>query len=276
MKPLGLTTTYGAIVIAMNQKASYQSAIVGCGPTGCFLLSLLRRSQAKALLIAVDDNEGSLNMAGADRQIHVTPGKEVTYAIGAFRVVLMVFDPAEGMALEYARTISAKASAEGAYVYALAVTKPGGTIIEADLQHQFAGAAIVDAGWVMEKREDKDEERALHIAFNFAVHLLVFIVNALDSGDLDAPIFRDLTGGGVAGFAASHLSDAETVFGLTMSRIDKGAVKSGILFLDTATPDVLTRRIFLGVVKNLPREARMNMLRVHGLEPFKVMAMLVH
>ncbi|HMK46837.1 MAG TPA: hypothetical protein VK436_09440 [Methanocella sp.] len=265
-------------MIAMNrenQETHRQSAIIGCGPTGCFLLSLLRRTRAKALLIAVDEDDESLNMSGADRQIRVAPGKGCGDVIGAFEVAIVVFDPAEDMVLDHARDVSAKASAEGAYVYAFAINKPGGVVREADLRHPFSGAAIVDAGWVMEKQGDKGEEQALQIAFNFAVHILTFIVNALDSGDLNAPDFRDLTGG-IAGFAASHISDAEAAFSMTMSQVEKSAVKSGILFLDASTSDILARRIFLGIVRNLPREARMNMLRVRGLEPFKVLAMLVH
>lgn len=260
----------------MEKGAPHNSAIVGCGPSGCFLLSLLRQSHAKAKLIAVDSDESSLQLAEADQSIKVSPGDKPAGIAGAFEIVFCVFDPSEGQALDYAKAISSSAAADGAYVYALALNKPGNSLSEAEVAREFGGTAVIDAAWVMEKRGDSDDERALQIAFNFAAHTLTFLAGAIDAGDLSIAQFKDTTAGGIAGFAASHLSEADAIYALTLSRIDKSRVKAGIVFLDSGTSDVLARRIFLGVLRGISREARMNMLRGGGLEPFKVLALLVH
>jgi hypothetical protein len=260
----------------MNDIAPPNSAIVGCGPSGCFLLNLLRQSQTKAKLIAVDEDQGSLDMSGADLKILVKPGEKLVSDIGAFKVVFLVFDPSEGSAIESAKGASALASVQGSYVYAIAVNKPGNDLSEMDLSRSFGGVAIIDAAWVMKKRGDNEEEHALQIAFNFAAHTLAFLVQAIDSGELDISAFKDATAGGVCSFAASHISDAEAIYALTLSPIQKSSVMSGIVFIEAGADDVLARRIFLGVLRGLPGGARVDMLRVTGLEPFKVLAMLVH
>ena len=260
----------------MNDQAPPNSAIVGCGPSGCFLLKLLRQSQTKAKLIAIDEDSGSLDMSDADLKILVKPGEKIVSDIGAVKIVFLVFDPAEGSAIDYAKAVSAQAEAGGAYVYALAVNKPGSNLTETELSRSFRGAAIIDAAWVMEKRGDNNEEHALQISFNFAAHTLAFLVKAIDSGELDISTFKDVTAGGVCSFAASHISESEAIYALTMSRIQKTSVKSGIIFLESGADDVLARRIFLGILRGLPKGARVNMVRASGLEPFKVLAMLVH
>ncbi|WP_048198748.1 hypothetical protein [Methanocella arvoryzae] len=260
----------------MDSTAPLYSAIVGCGTTGCFLLSLLRQSQARAKLVAIDDNSGSLEMSAADQQVLARPGEKLKADIGSFEVVFVVFDPSEGDSLAYARDVASRASTEGAYVYGFAINKTGSSLAEADVAPGFGGMAIVDAAWVLEKRGDGDEERALHIAFNFAAHTLTFLTAAIDSGDLPVSPFREITSAGTAGFAATHLSEAESVYAMTMSKIDSPQVKSGFVFIDAATGDVLARRIFLRVAAGLPRESNLSMLRVGGLAPFKIMVMLVH
>ena len=257
------------------------SAIIGCGPTGCFLLSLLRQSQARARLIAVADEEESLNMSGADQKILVKPGEKPAMAIGAFEAAFVVLDPSEGQVLQYAHAAASRISTEGGYVLGVAVNKPGSSLDVAEAARSFGGLAVIDAEWVMEKRGGAEkggesEERALQIAFNFTAHTLTFLTGIIDSGDLKVSLLKDVTAGGICGFAASHVSEAEAIYAMTMSRIDRDRVKAGIVFLDAATEDVLARRIFLKIAAGLPRESNLSMLRVPGLTPFKVMAMLVH
>ncbi len=60
----------------MNAEAPRYSAIVGCGPSGCMVTSLLKQSSAKSRLIAVDESEESLNESGADVRIKVTAGRK--------------------------------------------------------------------------------------------------------------------------------------------------------------------------------------------------------
>ncbi len=265
------------IVVTMKQGSPLNTAIVGCGPSGCFLLNLLRQSRTKAKLIAIGEDQGSLDMSGADQMIVAKPGENYGVGdIGAFEILFVVFDPAEDSALEYAKTISTLATAGGTYVYAIAVNKPGSVLAETDVSRHFGGAAIIDAAWVLEKRGDDNEEQALQISFNFTAHTLAFLVNAIDSGELGITAFQDATAGGICSFAASHISEGEAIYALTMSRIQKTSVKSGIIFLESGTDDVLTRRIFLGILRGLPKGASINMIRATGLEPFKILAMLVH
>ncbi|WP_424357272.1 hypothetical protein [Methanocella sp. MCL-LM] len=260
----------------MVSEAPSYSAIIGCGPSGCFLLNLLRQSQARAKLIAIDDDSGSLELSAADQQVLVRPGEKLTADIGSFEAVFVVFDPSEGNALTYARDVTSRVSAEGAYVYAVAINTPGSSLAETDVASGFGGMAIVDAAWVLEKRGDSDQERALHIAFNFAAHMLTFLTGAIDSGDLSVSQFKEITSAGTAGFAATHVSEAESVYAMTMSKIDSPRVRSGFVFIDAGTGDVMARRIFLRVAAGMPRESNLTMLRVGGLAPFKIMAMLVH
>ena len=260
----------------MINNASPNSAIVGCGPSGCFLMNLLRQSQAKAKLIAIDEDQNSLDMSGADQKILVKLGEKSVSASGAFKIVFLVFDPSEGSALDYAKAVATLASAGGAYVYTIAINKPGSNLAQTELLQPFGGAAIIDAAWVMEKRGDNNEEHALQISFNFAAHTLTFLTKAIDSGELDIQAFKDVTSGGVCSFAASHISEAEAIYALTLSRIQKTSVKSGLIFIESGADDVLARRIFLGILRGLPKGARVDMVRASGLEPFKVLAMLVH
>lgn len=260
----------------MNSTAPLYSAIIGCGPSGCFFLNLLRQSQAKAKLIAVDDAESSLGMAAADQAVLVKPGEQPILDMGHFEVAFVVFDPSEGMALQYAQGIASRFTAEGTYVFAVAINKPDSSPVEADIVRSFGGMAVIDAAWVLAKRGDGDDERALQIAFNFAAHMLTFFAGAIDSGELSIQLFKEITSGGVCSFAASHVSEAEALFAMTMSRIERPNVKAGFVFIDSATGDVLSRRIFLRTIAGFDREANIQMLRIGGMAPFKVVAMLVH
>lgn len=269
-------SAYYHIVITMEPVASLHSAIIGCGPSGCFLLNLLRQSQAKAKLIAVDNDQSSLEMATADQSIIVKPGEQPIFDIGSFEVAFVVFDPSEGLALKYAQAVASRVTAEGAYVFAVALNKPGYSFPETEVVRSFGGLAVVDAAWVLQKRGDSDDERALQIAFNFAAHMLTFFAGAIDSGELSIPLLKEITSSGVCGFAASHVSEAEALFAMTMSRIERPKVKAGFVFIDSATDDVLSRRIFLRTIAGFDREANIHMLRIGGMAPFKVVAMLVH
>jgi threonine dehydrogenase-like Zn-dependent dehydrogenase len=260
----------------MEPVATLYSAIIGCGPSGCFLLSLLRQSHAKAKLIAVSSEEDSLNMSAADQKILVKPGEKPAIDIGAFELAFVILDPSEDLSLQYAQMVASRVSAEGGYVLGVAINKPGNSLNEAEISKPFGSLAIVDASWVLEKRGDSDDERALQIAFNFTAHTLTFLADAIDSGDLKISHLKEVTSGGVCGFAASHVSEAEAIYAMTMSHLKINRVKAGIVFVEADTDDVLARRIFLKIAATLPRESNLSMLRLPGLAPFKVMAMLVH
>jgi hypothetical protein len=60
-----------------------------------------------------------------------------------------------------------------------------------------------------------------------------------------------------------------------MSKINRGEIKSGIVFLDDAIEDIPARRIFLAIGRSLPN-AELSMIRIKGLEPFKILAMLAY
>jgi hypothetical protein len=261
----------------MDPEVSLKSAIVGCGPSGCIIVNLLKQSSARARLIAVAEGEEELSLCEADQEVVAGPGGIASVDIKGFEVVFFIVDPTEGGSMAYAREIASRASSGGSYTFGLLLLPPtGGKIEGLEFRRSFGGMAIIDSGWVMEKRGGNDPERAIQIMFNFAAHALAFLTGAIDSGGLGVPELKAATAGKVAGFAASHLSDSRSLFALTMSRISRESVKSAIIFLDDAIGDVLARRIFVGIARGLPQDARLSMIRAKGLEPFKILALLAH
>jgi hypothetical protein len=258
---------------APGYSARY-SAIVGCGPSGCMIVSLLKQSSAKSRLIAVDESEESLSESGADVKIKARPGEKAAGDIGTFEMVFVVFDPTEPGTIDWASGIASRAAADGAFTFGLIIPPPGRASPDsAALRRPFGGIGVIDADYVLEKRGGKDPAMALQIAFNFTAHTLTFLAGAIDAGDLGVPALKSATGGRITNFVASHVSDPIAIYSLTFSRINRAAIKSGIVFLDDAIEDVPARRIFLGIGRTLPG-AELNMIRAKGLEPFKILAML--
>lgn len=261
----------------MHSEAPRYSAIVGCGPTGCIIANLIKQSSARAKLIAIADSQESLGLCEVDQKIIVKAGEKATASIGTFEIVFFVVDPTESESLTFARDIASRASADGAYTYGFILLPPGGGTMEAlELRRSFDGMALIDSGWIMEKRGDNDPEHAIQIAFNFCAHALTFIAGAIDAGELSVSAFKSATSGKVAGFAASHLSVAGGLFSMTMGRINKDNITSGLIFVDDGLSDINARRIFVGIARGLPEDARLSMIRGKGLEPFKILAMLAH
>jgi len=236
--------------------------------------SLLKQSSAKTRLIAVDENGESLNESGADVGIKARPGEKVTGDIGAYEIVFIVFDPTEPGTTGWASEIASQAAADGAYTFGIIIRAPGQASPDlAVLRRPFGGAGVIDADYVLEKRGGKDPVMALQIAFNFSAHILTFLTGAIDAGDLSVTALKSATGGGITNFAASHVSDPIAIYSLTFTKLNRAAVKQGIVFLDDSIEDVPARRIFLGIGRTLPG-AELSMIRTKGLEPFKILAML--
>jgi hypothetical protein len=258
----------------MNADAPLYSAVVGCGPSGCLIVSLLRQSSAKARLIAVDQSKEALDESKADIMITAQPGEKVPGEIGAYEVVFLVLDPADPGATAWAGEIASRASANGAYTFGIFIRSPAAeTPAVPEARELFGGVAVVDARYIFEKRGGKDQAMALQIAFNFTAHTLTFLTGAIDAGDLSVPALKSATGGRTVVFAASHITDPIAIYSMTMSKINRAEIKSGIVFLDDAIEDIPARRIFYSLGKTLPN-AELSMIRAKGLEPFKILALL--
>jgi hypothetical protein len=263
-------------VIHMNAEAPLYSAVVGCGPSGCLIVSLLRQSSAKARLIAVEQSKEALDESKADIMITAQPGEKVPGEIGTYEIVYVVLDPSEPGATGWAGEIASKAAANGAYTFGIFIRSPGEAMQEApEVRELFGGTATVDARYIFEKRGSKDLAMALQIAFNFTAHALTFLTGAIDSGDLSVPALKSATEGRTVAFAASHMTDPIAIYSMTMSKIDRAAVKSGIVFLDDTIEDIPARRIFYAIGKTLPN-AELSMIRTKGLEPFKILALMAY
>jgi threonine dehydrogenase-like Zn-dependent dehydrogenase len=260
----------------MNAEAPRYSAVVGCGPSGCLIINLLKQSSAKARLVAVDQDQEALDESGADQKIKAKQGEKVAEDIGTFEIVFIVLDPSEPGSTGWAGEIASRAAADGAYTFGLLIRPPGEAVQHfPELHRLFGGATVIDANWIFEKRGSKDPAMALQIALNFTAHALTFLAGAIDSGDLSVPALRKATEGRTTAFAASHISDPIAIYSLTMSKINRGEIKSGIVFLDDAIEDIPARRIFLAIGRSLPN-AELSMIRIKGLEPFKILAMLAY
>jgi hypothetical protein len=265
---------YHGAVIIMNAESPLYSAVVGCGPSGCLIVSLLKQSSAKARLIAVDQSKEALDESKADIMITAQPGEKVPGDIGTYEIVFIVLDPSEPGVTGWAGEIASRAAANGAYAFGLFIRSPGDAMQDFPVVRDlFGGAAIVDARYIFEKRGSKDPEMALQIGFNFTAHTLTFLTGAIDSGDLSVPALKSVTEGRTTAFAASHITDPIAIYSMTMSKINRAEVKSGIVFLDDTIEDVPARRIFYAIGKTLPI-AELSMIRTKGLEPFKILALL--
>jgi hypothetical protein len=267
---------YHGTVILMNAEAPLYSAIVGCGPSGCLIVSLLRQSSAKARLVAVDQSKEALDESKADIMITAQPGEKVPGDIGTYETVFVVLDPSDPGVTGWAGEIASRAAANGAYTLGIFIRSPETATQDIpEIRELFGGAAIVDARYIYEKRGGKDPAMALQIAFNFTAHELTFLAGAIDSGDLSVPALKSATEGRTVAFAASHISDPIAIYSMTMSKIDRVKVKSGIIFMDDSIEDIPARRIFFTIGQTLPN-AGLSMIRTKGLEPFKILAMLAY
>jgi hypothetical protein len=167
----------------MNAEAPLYSAVVGCGPSGCLIISLLRESSAKARLVAVDQSKEALDESRADIMITAQPGGKVPGEIGTFETVFVVLDPSEPGAVGWAEDIAGKASASGAYIFGIVIRPPGQASGDlADIRSMLGSAALIDAEYIFKKRGSKDPAMALQIAFNFLAHTLAFLATAIDAG----------------------------------------------------------------------------------------------
>jgi hypothetical protein len=260
----------------MNSEAPLYSAVVGCGPSGCLVVSLLKQSSAKARLIAVDQSKEALDESKADIMITARPGEKVPGEIGTYELLFVVLDPSEPGVTGWAGEIASRAAANGAYTFGIFIRPPGAAPqVIPEVCGLFGGVAVVDAGFIFEKRGSKDPDMALHIVYNFTALMLTFLAGAIDSGDLSVPALKSATEGRTTIFAASHVSDPIEIYSMTMSKIDRAAINSGIVFLDDSIEDIPARRIFYAIGKTLPN-AELSMIRTKGLEPFKILAMLAY
>jgi hypothetical protein len=258
----------------MNAEAPLYSAVVGCGPSGCLIVSLLKQSSAKARLIAVDQSKEALDESKADIMITAQPGEKVPGEIGTYEIVYVVLDPSEPGSAGWAGEIASRAAANGAYAFGIFIRAPDAATQDLpEIRELFGGSALVDARYIFEKRGSNDLAMALQIAFNFTAHALTFLAGAVDAGDLSVPALKSATEGRIVVFAASHMTDPIAIYSMTMSKINRAEVKSGIVFMDDMIEDVPARRVFYAIGKTLPN-AELSMIRTKGLEPFKILAML--
>jgi hypothetical protein len=266
----------------MDVHSTQQVAIIGCGLAGCGVVTILKDSfsnmpSAPAYLVAVDDNGEALNTAMADKKIMVRAGEKLEPDIdfGNYAAVFFVLEPSEESSLTWAQVLSSKASEKKAYTLGFLIKPSGGwPEDEKAVYGSFDGSALIDEGWVLRLRKGKDPEYAMRIVFNFIAHTLTIMSGAVQDGKLGKDALWKATYGKVAGFAATSTSQPETLFNMTMSKIDRSTVKSAILFMPEDTDNVLARRIFLYVSTGLPRSIEMIALRVKHVEPFRIVALL--
>jgi len=264
----------------MDVPSTQQVAIVGLGLAGCGVVTILKESfsgmpSAPAFLMAVDDDEEDLKSAEADKKVMARPGEKPDIDFSNYAVVFFVLEPSEASALTWAQALVSRASGKKAYTFGLLV-RPSGGWPEDDktIYGSFDGCAVVDEGWVLELRKGKDPEYAMRIVFNFVAHVLTIMVEAIKEGKLALDALRKATYGKVAAFAATSTSQPETLYHMTMSKIERGKVKSVILFMAEDIDNITARRIFLNVSAGLPRTMEMIALRVNYVEPFRIVAML--
>ncbi len=264
----------------MDVPSTQQVAIVGLGLAGCGVVTLLKDSfssmlSAPASLTVIGDSEEALSAAAADKKVLVRPGEKLEAGIGFGQVTFFVLEPSEAPALTWAQALASVASEKNAYTFGFLIkTAAGWPGDERMIYGSFDGCAVADEGWVLELRKGKDPEYALRIVFNFVAHALTFMSEAIRDGKLGLEALRKATYGKVAAFAATSTSQPETLYHMTMSRIDRGKVKSAILFMAEDIDNIAARRIFLNVSAGLPRTVEMIALRVKYIEPFRIVALL--
>ncbi len=264
----------------MDVPSTQQVAIIGCGLAGCGVVTILKESfsgkpSAPAFLIAVDDSEEALNAAEADKKILVKAGEKLEYDLSGYSVVYFVLEPSETSSLTFAQALSSTATAAGAYTLGFLIKPSGGwPEDEKTIYGSFDGSTVVDEGWVLEARKGKDPEYAMRIVFNFIAHTLTFMSEAVNESKLSKEALRNATCGKVAGFAATSVSAPESLYNMTMSKIDQAHVRSVILFMPDDTDNITARRFFLYVSNGLPKNIEMIALRVKYVEPFRIVALL--
>lgn len=266
----------------MDVPSTQQVAIVGCGLAGCGVVTILKESFSKepsapAFLMAVDDTGEALNNTLADKKILVRAGEKLETDIdfSKYAVVFFVLEPSETSSLTWAQVLSSMAMAKKAYSFGFLIKPSGGwPEDEKTVFGSFDGSALVDEGWVFEARKGKDPEYAMRIVFNFTAHTLTFMAEAIRTGKLSTDALLKATYGKVAGFAATSISQPESLFLMTMSKISRDQIKSVILFMPEDTDNLAARRTFLYVSKGLPRSIEMIALRIKYVEPFRIVALL--
>lgn len=266
----------------MVVPSSHNVAVIGCGLAGCGVVTILKGSfsgmpSAPAFLIAVDDKAEVLDAAAADQKVTVKPGENSGAGIdfGRYEAVFFVVEPSETSALTWAQVLASAASEKKAYTLGFVIKPSGGWPEEdRDVFGSFDGSVLIDEGWVLEVRRGKDPEFAMRIVFNFIAHALTFMSEAFQEGKLSRDALYKSTYGKVSGFAATSVSKPDTLYNMTMSKIEKSHVRSVILFMPEDTDNIDARRTFLQVAQTLPRSMEMIALRVKYVEPFRIVALL--
>lgn len=269
-------------VIEMDVSSTKPVAVIGCGLAGCGVVTILKESfssmpEAPAFLVAVDDKPEVLDVSAADKKVTVKPGENSGAGIdfGQYEAVFFIVEPSEASALTWAQLLSSAASEKKAYTMGFVIKPSGGWPEEdKDVFGSFDGSVLVDEGWVLQARKGKDPEFAMRIVFNFIAHALTFMSEAIREGKLSRDALSKSTYGKVSGFAATSVSQPDTLYNMTMSRIDKSRVRSVILFMPEDTDNIDARRTFLQVAQTLPRSMEMIALRVKYVEPFRIVALL--
>ena len=261
----------------MNALSTQQVLIIGCGSAGCAVAAILKEAAVPAYILAADDSEELLGKAVADKKILFGEGEKPDLGIdfSQYPVVLFALQPSEGSALTHAQYIASAALAANAYTYGFLI-KPSGGWGEDDksIYRSFDGAALIDEGWVLEVRKGKDPEYAMRIALNFTAHVLGILAEALSENKLTPGALKTITMGKLSCFAATATSEPNTIFDLTMSKIDKNQVRSMILFMPEDTDQVRERRAFLMISRSVPQSTEIEAIRVKRVEPFRILAML--
>ncbi len=266
----------------MDVSSSKNVAVIGCGLAGCGVVTILKESfsnlpAAPAFLVAVDDKGEVLDAAAADKKVTMKPGENSGTGIdfGQYEAVFFVVEPSETSALTWAQVLSSAASEKKAYTLGFVIKPSGGWPEEdRDVFGSFDGSALIDEGWVLQARKGKDPEFAMRIVFNFIAHALTFMSEAVREGKLSRDALYKSTFSKVAGFAATSVSQADTLYNMTMSKIERSRMRSVILFMPEDTDNIDARRTFLQVAQTLPRSMEMIALRVKYVEPFRIVALL--
>lgn len=261
----------------MEASSTEQVAIIGCGPAGCAVVTILKESSAPAYLVAVDDSEETLDKAEADKKVLVKPGEKLDlgFDLSQYQVILFALEPSEGSSLTYAQAVASAAPTHNVYTFGFVIKPSGGwKEDEKAIYSTFDGAALVDEGWVLNVRKGQDPEYAMRISLNFTAHMLRILAEAFKENKLNREALRSATSGRVSTFAATATSEPETLYSMTMSLVDRSKARSMLIFMPEDTDNVLARRIFLALAYTIPPNAEIQSVRIRGVEPFRILAML--
>jgi hypothetical protein len=259
----------------MDTPSTNQVIVIGCGPAGCAVVTILKEASVPAYLVAVDDSEELLGKAEADKKVLVRPGEKLDTGIdlGQYPVAFFALQPSEGSSLTYAQAIASAAS--NAYTLGFVIKPSGGwSESEKDVFGSFDGAALIDEGWVLQVRKGNDPEYAMRISLNFTAHILGILSEVFKEGKLSIQTLKSATSGRVSSFAATATSEPETLYSMTMSKIDRNKAKYMLIFLPEDTDKVVERRIFLMLSSGVPSQAEIEAIRCKRVEPFRILALL--